>query len=351
MKKRIVYFDLLKAFAIFLVIWGHAIKHLMDVDSHGVVAFNVIYSFHMPLFMTIVGFFAASSLKSHPWEFLKHKFKQLLLPAFVWITIFTLLAFVLLPPMYHVAGITEYVKNMIFQLWFLKSAFFCYLIFYIPQWLLGKFKLSHRMFWGLLISLIVSQAFPLMKVNAMFIPFLAGVVINRYQPLIYKNWILFFITGIALYVIMYFTTDCGLHLKEMSAIKSDLLHGNLYALKDLAENQIVHIALGVSATVALVALFYGLFKAAGNNAWVSYLSEAGRSTLGIYILQTFILEQVMLAYVNIQGISNIAASMVVCPLISFVILDLSLSIIRLIRRNETTSYWLLGVSKSKTIIK
>ncbi len=55
--KRILYFDSLKFFAIWLVVFGH---YLMEIDS-GSVGFytnQVIYTFHMPLFIMISGFFA-----------------------------------------------------------------------------------------------------------------------------------------------------------------------------------------------------------------------------------------------------------------------------------------------------
>lgn len=59
--KRITYIDWLKAFAIFLVLLGHSIQNLsaagMMDGLHG-----FIYSFHMPLFMMLSGFFLTKSL-------------------------------------------------------------------------------------------------------------------------------------------------------------------------------------------------------------------------------------------------------------------------------------------------
>lgn len=64
-KKRIVFLDVLKAIAIFLVVWGHSMQNFTtdklywEYDA----CIQVIYSFHMPLFMMISGFFSASLLK------------------------------------------------------------------------------------------------------------------------------------------------------------------------------------------------------------------------------------------------------------------------------------------------
>ncbi len=83
MKTRNIAFDLLKLFAIFLVLWGHCIQH-MKVTNTDEPVYLFIYSFHMPLFMMISGYFSISSLSMRVWPFLKKKFIQLLLPCVTW---------------------------------------------------------------------------------------------------------------------------------------------------------------------------------------------------------------------------------------------------------------------------
>ncbi|MDR3171568.1 MAG: acyltransferase family protein [Treponema sp.] len=86
--QRIEYIDLLKTFTIFLVLWGHNIQQFdnsldrLHCLQNPVFAF--IYSFHMPLFFMISGFFFKSSLKLNLKEFCYKKGKQLLLTWFVW---------------------------------------------------------------------------------------------------------------------------------------------------------------------------------------------------------------------------------------------------------------------------
>ena len=62
MKQRIEYIDALKGFAIFLVVLGHTIgwqfSDFQRFDMGGVnLLWQVIYSFHMPLFMFCSGLF------------------------------------------------------------------------------------------------------------------------------------------------------------------------------------------------------------------------------------------------------------------------------------------------------
>ena len=61
--ERIEYIDYIKAFAIFMVIVGHSIQNLSTCNELNVV-YSFIYSFHMPLFMTLSGFFIAKSFNS-----------------------------------------------------------------------------------------------------------------------------------------------------------------------------------------------------------------------------------------------------------------------------------------------
>lgn len=81
---RMPFFDFLKMLAMFFVLWGHAIQHLQTGEVWGESMHKFIYSFHLPLFMTIAGFFSLSSLKISWIGFLRKKGAQLLLPCLIW---------------------------------------------------------------------------------------------------------------------------------------------------------------------------------------------------------------------------------------------------------------------------
>ena len=78
--KRLPYFDVLKLFAIFLVLWGHCIQYFLSSQYSDEPVYRYIYSFHMPLFMMISGYFSASSMRLHFTELITKKSRQLLLP-------------------------------------------------------------------------------------------------------------------------------------------------------------------------------------------------------------------------------------------------------------------------------
>lgn len=62
-RMRMQSMDLLKFLAIFLVLWGHAEQYLLSCDYAERAVYRHIYSFHMPLFMMISGFFFAMTIK------------------------------------------------------------------------------------------------------------------------------------------------------------------------------------------------------------------------------------------------------------------------------------------------
>ena len=60
--KREAFLDILKCFAIFLVLYGHSIQYLTPQHFENCILFKFIYSFHMPLFAMISGYFSFPSM-------------------------------------------------------------------------------------------------------------------------------------------------------------------------------------------------------------------------------------------------------------------------------------------------
>ena len=62
-KARIPYLDFLKFFAIGSVLLGHSVEQLTGNDYWDNPIWSFIYTYHMPLFMLLCGYFFGSSLK------------------------------------------------------------------------------------------------------------------------------------------------------------------------------------------------------------------------------------------------------------------------------------------------
>ena len=81
--KRLLVFDALKLFAIFLVVYGHCILHLQNhaFDIKENIIYRFVMSFHMPLFMAISGYFGAKIFKLRFSDLLIKKCKRLIIPS------------------------------------------------------------------------------------------------------------------------------------------------------------------------------------------------------------------------------------------------------------------------------
>lgn len=193
---RIAAWDLLKLFAIFLVVYGHCMQHLLKVETVNNPLFLWISSFHMPLFMSLSGLFAYKSYRLSVKQYLLKRSREVLLPCVSW-SIIILVFLLILTANNQSFSLQSFVVN---SLWFLKSVFVCGvlgLIAFKPQ--------RHRIRW-ILVSLILSQCCLIWNVFIMYPCFLFGILIFRYISWIinHKVWVLclfgFIFFGLSLYV-------------------------------------------------------------------------------------------------------------------------------------------------------
>lgn len=83
MRQRLAYFDNLKGFAILLVVLGHCIQSC-GTGEHYRFLFNLIYAFHMPLFMAVSGYFGYRSGDINLLSRTKKNVVRLMVPYFAW---------------------------------------------------------------------------------------------------------------------------------------------------------------------------------------------------------------------------------------------------------------------------
>ncbi len=154
MRRRIDWIDQVKGWAIFLVVYGHNFP----------VTEKYIYTFHMPLFFMIAGFFHP---REQTREVIARRAKYLLVPYFLWASILYVFWFFAgrkfgesaayhLSPLKNFAGIfyaqggREYMDWGI-PLWFLPAMFLTFLLFYLVR-SAGKYQY-------LLLALLVVSGF------------------------------------------------------------------------------------------------------------------------------------------------------------------------------------------------
>lgn len=133
-KNRLIGIDVLKLIAIYLVIYGHCVQYLLDGDFHDNMVWITIYTFHMPVFMVISGYFAKDSMDLKLSDLVKKKAKQLIFPMIFWSVLLSILSdFINYIRDDKIYFCRNFVGIIYSNFWFLKCLFICYLFCYITH--------------------------------------------------------------------------------------------------------------------------------------------------------------------------------------------------------------------------
>ncbi|WP_046179731.1 acyltransferase family protein [Domibacillus tundrae] len=181
MKKRDDYFDNVRFFLIFLVVFGHLLRPYV-YDSPLIYAFYMtIYSFHMPAFIFISGFFAKGIMRP---GYLKKVAGKLLIPLVFFQIVYSIFYFWL----EHEEALSVSLLIPEWSLWFLISLFFWHvLLLATVKWAKPLPALVISIGAGLLIGLVTesSTVLSIGRTFVFFPFFLAGYYIKKewFQPL------------------------------------------------------------------------------------------------------------------------------------------------------------------------
>ncbi len=128
--------DFVKGWLIFLVVFGHVLANFLQTNYEHNSLYILIYSFHMPVFFMISGFFARKTVNLEFGECIRHKFRRLIIPAFIW----TLFAFLFYYFFYmRCESLSRIIVSAIRSIWFLWALF----LFFLMASLIWKFKYKY----------------------------------------------------------------------------------------------------------------------------------------------------------------------------------------------------------------
>ena len=318
---RIAYLDLGKFIAILLVCIGHC--YVMIPTIHSIVR-PAIYSFHMPLFMLVCGYFSLRSLESPLLNLLSKKFQQLLIP----VTACTLVSILLFR-----GGQNELIGSV----WFLRTLFLCYLIARISKYIKLPVEIVFLLSWILLLILPYGGT---LMVNFLYFYFCIGYLLHKYESRISTYKIPLFLISLICFIFSIYnqwTSPCekvGLYF---------IIH---YPIKFLMQTLI-----GFWGSVTIIGFCWFVdCISAYNEMWknfISQLSIMGRYTLGIYVVQTFLIERILSAFIRLDylSVSPILIDFVFIPFIGFVLCITCYYIVRITQRNRIINTLFYGGQK------
>ena len=339
-KQRIEYIDALKGFAIFCVLWGHSLQYLKNgYDFFHNPMFEFIYSFHMPLFFMISGFFFCSSLKLSFKDFLYKKSVQLLLPCVVWATIFCMMRFSA-----AIANGNEYffgdwlgeLKTILLPgrwLWFLRELFISYFIVYV------SLKLLKRDWLACLLSIGFVLIMPYCGDQRVFLPvFWAGIYLkDNYQFVSKYAKQILIVSGVVFAICLFFWD--GNYTMYVTGFQKLLKIRRLSFNFTNIDISFFRLLIGLCGSLFWFMLFEKIYK---NNKFFVYLGKIGANTLAIYLLQKLILESWINRIIDFPDINIWIYNLIVTPLISLAVLGVCMIIIKFVQKNKYAELLLFG---------
>ncbi|MCE4048500.1 MULTISPECIES: acyltransferase family protein [Bacillaceae] len=171
---RDYYFDNAKFLLIFFVVFGHFIQSF-NSDSNSIYSlYKVIYTFHMPAFILVSGFFAKGIYEE---GYVQKYVKKLILPYIIFQVIYSIFYFYL----YGKSSLTVDPLSPHWSLWFLISLFFWNMLLLGFSKLKPIYGLSIAMFFGLAIGFVdwTSSYLSLTRTFVFFPLFLLGYYMNK----------------------------------------------------------------------------------------------------------------------------------------------------------------------------
>lgn len=217
-------------------------------------------------------------------------------------------------------------------LWFLKSLFVCYLV-YVLIALSNYWIRIILLLGGILIISFISW----FHLKLMLPCFFVGILLHKHSIFISKINTLI-ISGVCFVMCMMYWNAS--YFVSPSGIVSGVLVGNYQPLIIHFQRFIMALVAGTSGSVFFISLFYKFFSN-NNSRFILELSKYGRYTLGIYILQTIVLETILPHYVQITG-DPILVNLLIIPLISLAVLIVCVILYGFLTRFRTINNLFFG---------
>lgn len=330
--ERLIWADSLKGLLIIFVIIGHAIQVVLNDAYFNNHVFNIIYSFHMPAFMAVSGWFAYKSDKNMGrgvfLTFIKRRCYQLLIPYLIWSII-----------AWCIRGCQiEKLPNIILQpdtyFWFLWVLFWICCIFTFCQWTAEKLKVDKFIPIGtmgiILMGIMVGldfRMFGFQFLSYYFLFFTLGYCIRRFSILQINKNIMIVALAVLWAVLAWFW-----NMHELPSWMPAIPH--------VPASLVQYAYRGSTAAVAMLVIFGIAPKTNNYNNPISmFIKELGVISLGLYVVHLMSIGYI-LGIVN-QILSGCPTWGQISIVFSFAFLG-SVIVVKLLMKNRWTAKFLLG---------
>lgn len=329
MKQRLIWADSLKGWLMILVILGHAIQTIMLEDCNNDHVWNIIYSFHMPAFMAVSGWFAYRQKQNGGGNVCLRRCKQLLVPYVMW----SLISYGLSSD-YNMERLSKMVLYPDAYFWFLWVLFLINLLFVLCQNISYRIHIDELTaicimclsLFGVMVAFEI-RVFGFQFLSYYFIFYTLGYCIHRYSWLQVSNKMYIAVLFIIWAILAWYWNMHSLPswMPVIPHVPSTLMQ---YAYR------------GLTAAIAILVIFgFAPNSLNGTNITNLIIKELGTVSLGLYVCHLtiigYVVEVIRYCFPHINNSIIIILNFIISTIISVIVVDL-------LKRNKITAKLFLG---------
>jgi fucose 4-O-acetylase-like acetyltransferase len=326
--KRDDFLDLIKGIAISLVILGHCIQYgsgtefLSNQSFFYNPIFKIIYSFHMPLFMSVSGYLFYYSIQKYSTKELEFsRITKLIIPIFAWNGLYYIAY-----SLHHRTEIvihTEiiaYLTSSFYAFWFLWALFYCSMTVII----INKFFKDSLIMYTLVFiaTFIIPDWLGSSTYKFLYPFFVAAYLYNKYQQVVNDKLLLItyetkLITTFLVYIsLMYFYNyNSYIYTSGFTIVGKPII--------TQIEIDLNRLVIGFAGCLLILYSVKYITKKelqiTGNS-----LQKLGRSSLGIYIVSSYIFDLILTRFTHQFHFSYgiVFSEAIILILISYIIINI-----------------------------
>lgn len=337
------YIDYLRGLLILLVVQGHTIQYFVYSNSSEFFSdpfFKFIYIFHMPLFMAVSGFVSFYSIdKKSGYQSISARFNQLIVPVLCLSILSKCIEYLVYASLrLSIDDLLLILPNSIVHE-FLTSFWFLWCVFVstIVVVLLRKLNIDNLLLFVISSLLIILlPEFDNLYLFKFTFPFFCagywfakrGNVLN-YQQITYKKIIL--CTLVSLICFLLWKNGTYVYISKMYLFKGNLL------------NIILRCIGACGFSLLFIMLSFIQFKRTN----LPLISEFGKNSLSIYIIQTYIVEKFFTLHPTLQN--HIILKIILSPFISIFMCLVAYYFVKFIYKYSFVSKLFLGAYSKPNI--
>ncbi len=312
--------DIAKFFAIYFVVWGHQYALFSNL-AQGSIIQRMIYSFHMPLFMLISGFFAHSALSGDFRQLVTKKVRQLLLP----VVLCTLLEIVFTYLTTGTMGGGLARDIIVGNSWFLKTLFCILVVAFVALKAVRKPAVACAL--SCVALFIMPHGYSL-KVNYLLPFFWLGYFLRNHQSGFERH--IKSITAVALVVFAF----------SFTFLYKGFYDINISSLTSAPMPIISNYLTATAGCFVMLGVSFAIDKGVKYDKIKETMCLIGQKTLEIYLLQTIILLTIIGNLFSFE--TNIVVEDLLATILSFVIIFITLYLAKIIDKNKYAKLLFFG---------